>query len=236
MASGAGFSYLATGDRPMPSTSADPETERTSTPPEIVMSLAPPRPSDPDLSGPRRRSQRRPSLHGFTLLDLLIAMTIVCILFGIAIPAYQNTVARIQAGSARSDLTTTLFDALRHATVLGQEIVVCPASADQCIGGRDWSEGWIAFIDRDGDRLRGPGEQLIRRKSALPERVRLFGSAGRPRIVFQPNGGNGGSNTTFTLCDRRGPRDALALILSNGGRLRSDRPAPAAAAACAAGL
>ncbi|GAA4783078.1 hypothetical protein GCM10023307_04610 [Lysobacter hankyongensis] len=226
MAPGAGFSYPVAGDRPMPPVGADPETERTFTPPEIAMSLAP-------FCKP---SPRRHSLRGFTLLDLLIAMTIACILFGIAIPAYQNTVARIQAGSTRSDLTTTLFDALRHATVLGQEIVVCPASADQCVGGRDWSEGWIAFIDRDGDRMRGPGEQLIRRKSALPERIRLLGSAGRPRIVFQPNGGNAGSNITFTLCDRRGPRDAQALILSNGGRLRSDQPTPAAAATCAAGL
>lgn len=226
MAPAAGFSYPSPGEPPMPPASADPETERTFTPPEIAMSFVP----------PRQPSPYRPSPRGFTLLDLLIAMTIACILFGIAIPAYQNTVARIQAGSARSDLTTTLFDALRHATVLGQEIVVCPASAGQCIGGRDWSEGWIAFIDRDGDRLRGPGEQLIRRKSALPERIRLLGSAGRPRIVFQPNGGNGGSNITFILCDRRGPRDALALILSNGGRLRSDRPTPAAAASCAVGL
>ena len=66
--------------------------------------------------------------------------------------------------------------------------------------------------------------------------MRLQGNIGRPRIVYQPNGGNAGANITFTLCDRRGPKDALALILSNGGRLRSDRPAPAAAAICATGL
>lgn len=184
----------------------------------------------------RPLTHRRSGTPGFTLLDLLIAMTIVGVLFGIAIPAYQNTVARIQAGAARSALTTTLFDALRHATVLGQEVVVCPSPGDQCAGGRDWGRGWIVFIDRDGDRLRGPGEQLIRREEALSERVRLLGSQGRPRIVYQPNGGNSGSNITFTLCDRRGARDALALILSNGGRLRSGRPTPAAAEACAAGL
>ena len=183
-----------------------------------------------------RPASHRPCPHGFTLLDLLIAMTILCIVFGIAIPGYQNAVARIQAGSARTALTTTLFDAQRHGTVLGREIVVCPASGDQCVGGRDWSLGWIAFVDHDGNRLRGPGEQLVRRQEALSERVGLLGSVGRPRIVYQPNGGNSGSNITFTLCDRRGPRDALALILSNGGRLRSDRPNPAAAEACVAGL
>ena len=173
---------------------------------------------------------------GFTLLDLLIAMTIIGILFGIGIPSLKNAVARSQAVSVRSAITTTLFDALRHATVLGREIVVCPASAAQCAGGTDWSHGWIAFIDSDGNRLRSPDEQIVRQQEKLPAGVRLHGTAGRPRIVYQPNGGNAGSNITFTLCDRRGPKHAQALILSNGGRLRSDRAAPAAAAACGNGL
>ncbi len=178
---------------------------------------------------PRRR------VCGFTVLDLLIVLTILGILFGIAIPSFKNAVARVQAGSARSDITATLFDAQRHATVLGLEIVICPGES-QCIGGQDWSRGWIAFIDRDGNRLRGPDEALIRQAPKLPKGVRLRGTAGRPRIVYQPNGGNAGANITFTLCDRRGPEDALALILSNGGRLRSARPEAAAAASCAAGL
>lgn len=185
---------------------------------------------------PTHSPARSRRVGGFTLLDLLIAMTILAILLGVAIPGLKNAVARVQAASARSAITTTLFDALRHATVLGREIVVCPASDAQCIGGKDWSQGWIAFIDSDGNRLRSPDEQIVRQQEALPAGVRLHGTIGRPRIVYQPNGGNGGSNVTFTLCDRRGPKHALALILSNGGRLRSDRPAPAAAAACANGL
>lgn len=173
---------------------------------------------------------------GFSLLDLVVAVTILGILMGMVIPALKNAVARTHAASARTAITTTLFDALRHATVLGREIVVCPASATQCVGGIDWSPGWIAFIDNDGNRLRSPDEPVIRRQEALPTGVRLHGTVGRQRIVYQPNGGNGGSNITFTLCDRRGAKHAQALILSNGGRLRSARAAPAAAATCATGL
>lgn len=182
----------------------------------------------------RSSASLRPAA-GFTLLELLIALAILGILFGIAIPSVKNAVARVQAGSARGAITTTLFDAQRHATVLGQEIVICPGQT-QCVGGADWSQGWLAFIDRNGDRLHGPGEQIVRQEPELPTGVRLRGTTGRPRIVYQPNGGNAGANITFTLCDRRGPSSALALILSNGGRLRSARPTQAAAAACAAGL
>lgn len=187
------------------------------------------------MSHPRPPLSSRRRVHGFTLLDLLIALTIVGILFGIVIPGLKNAVARVQAGSARTAITATLFDAQRHATVLGREIVVCPGES-QCVGGVDWSQGWLAFIDHNGDRMHGPGEQIVRREPELPAGVRLHGTVGRPRIVYQPNGGNAGANITFTLCDRRGPRDALALILSNGGRLRSKRAALPAAAACAAGL
>lgn len=185
------------------------------------------------MSRPRLASRRH--VHGFTLLELLIALTIAGILFGIAIPGLKNAVARVQAGSARSAITTTLFDAQRHATVLGQEIVICPGES-QCVGGANWSHGWLAFIDRNGDRMHGPGEQIVRQEPKLPAGVRLHGTVGRPRIVYQPNGGNAGANITFTLCDRRGAKDAVALILSNGGRLRSKRAALPAAAACAAGL
>lgn len=191
--------------------------------------------SRPDAC-PQVRPARPPQrAAGFTLLELLIVLVILGILFGIVVPCFKNAVARVQAGSARSAITTTLLDAQRHATVLGLEIVICPGDA-QCVGGVDWSQGWVAFIDRDGNRLLGADEQIVRRETKLPEGVRLRGSVGRPRIVYQPNGGNAGANITFTLCDRRGPDDALALILSNGGRLRSARPTPAAAASCAAGL
>ena len=179
----------------------------------------------------------RPRRHaGFTLLELLIALIVLGLLFGVAVPAWGHAVARVHATSARTAITATLFDAQRNATVLGREVVVCPASGDACDGGNDWSHGWIAFVDANGNRLRDGTEPVFDRTPALPEDVRLTGSAGRPRLVFQPYGGNAGSNITFTLCDRSGPDDARALILSNGGRLRAERPTPAAATACTTGL
>mgnify|MGYP006170030997 CR=1 FL=1 len=65
----------------------------------------------------------------------------------------------------------------------------------------------------------------------LPDgRMLVTERPGRMRIVFQANGGNAGSNVTFTLCDGRGPRKAVHLVMANDGRLRS-RPAEAEAAA-----
>jgi type IV fimbrial biogenesis protein FimT len=50
--------------------------------------------------------------------------------------------------------------------------------------------------------------------------------------VFQPNGGNAGSNVTFTLCDGRGAAQARSLVMANDGRLRATPAGAAAARAC----
>ena len=64
--------------------------------------------------------------------------------------------------------------------------------------------------------------------------MHLRTTVGRTRLVFQPNGGNAGSNVTFTLCDGRGAAQATTLVLANDGRLRSGTPSTAAAQACVA--
>lgn len=180
--------------------------------------------------------QSRHSMRGFTLLDMLIAVTILALVLGIAIPGVTHAVARVRAVSARTALTAALFDAHRNATVLGRQVVVCAGHDGGCSGGVDWSDGWIVFIDDDHDRQLGPAERVVRQESRLPRGVGLRGTVGRSRVVYLPNGSNAGSNATFTLCDRRGPQDAERLILANGGRLRRDRAEAAPAVACVAGL
>jgi type IV fimbrial biogenesis protein FimT len=62
--------------------------------------------------------------------------------------------------------------------------------------------------------------------------VHLRSTAGRTRLVYQPNGGNAGSKVTFTLCDGRGAARAATLVLANDGRLRGGTPTASAAQAC----
>jgi type IV fimbrial biogenesis protein FimT len=171
--------------------------------------------------------------NGFTLLEALIAMAVVTLLLGLAVPAFGNARAAAHAGAARAALLDSLMTASSHAAVTATHVVLC-ASHDgtSCSGDPDWSQGWLAFADLDGNRLPGPNETILRRQPALDGSTRLRSTVGRTRLVFQPNGGNAGSNVTFTLCDRRGPAHAVSLVLANNARLRAGLPSPDAAEAC----
>jgi len=171
---------------------------------------------------------------GFTLTEAVIALCVSAVLLAVAVPAWSGALAAAHSGSARTVLATTLLDAIRHSALTGVEVVVCPhgGGATACSGEVDWSGGWMAFADLNGNRSRDANETLVHKAAALDDSVRLRSTAGRTRLVFQPNGGNAGSNVTFTLCDRRGAAKATTLVLANDGRLRAGTPSAAAAEAC----
>lgn len=170
------------------------------------------------------------STKGFTLIEALTCMVVVCTLTAAAVPAWSSILARSHAATARAALLTSLTASISHAAVTGAEVVLCPATDAGCADSWDWSGGWIAYADIDGDRRRDPGEPLVHRQAALHDGVRLLTSKGRKRLVFQPNGGNAGSNVTFTLCAGRKDAKPALLVLSNRGRL-SARQLPASQAA-----
>ena len=174
--------------------------------------------------------------RGFTLIECLIALAIVAILFGMAVPAVSGTLEAARASGARAALLASLTTAAERAALTGQRSVLCPsADGSNCLNNEEWSPGWIVFSDADADRVHDPGEPLLHHQAALAGKVRLRSTVGRTHIVFQANAGNAGSNVTFTLCDGRGPARAVSLVMSNAGRLREGVPSAAAVAATCAG-
>lgn len=170
------------------------------------------------------------------MLETLVSIAAAAVLLAIAVPAWSAARAKAHAMNVRAAVTVTLNDSLRHSTVAGVEVVVCPTRGTLgCVKGTDWSQGWIAFADLDGDRVPDQHETTLHRQPKLEGGIRLRSTAGRTRLLFQPYGSNAGSNVTFTLCDARGPDHAITLVLANNGRLRTGTPTAAAANQCAYG-
>ena len=173
--------------------------------------------------------------NGFTLIEALIVLAAASILLCVAVPSWRDSVHATRSAAAKASFADTWLASVHHAALTGVEVVVCPGAAPACRDSTDWSHGWMAYADLDGDRARDENETLLRQVAPLDDGVHLTGTAGRTRLVFQPNGGNAGSNVTFTLCDGRGRDRAVTLVLANNGRLRDGRPSRAAAEACVHG-
>ena len=175
---------------------------------------------------------QRNHTKGFTLIEAVLALAIVSLLLGTAVPAWTNASEAAHSGSAQAALLESMLKATSHATLTGSDVVLCPGTAGGCRASTDWSQGWMSFADLDSDRVRDAHEPLLATAAPLEGRVHLRSTRGRTRLAFQPSGANAGSNVTFTLCDGRGPGRARTLVLANDGRLRAGRPTAAAARAC----
>ncbi|HAU79548.1 MAG TPA: hypothetical protein DCW96_02585, partial [Stenotrophomonas sp.] len=81
---------------------------------------------------------------GVTLIQSLIAMAVLAILTGMALPAMQQTRNRLQADSLRMQLASALATARNTAITERRPIAVCPTD-DGVTCGRDWARGWMLY-------------------------------------------------------------------------------------------
>ncbi len=159
--------------------------------------------------------------RGLSLIELIIVVAITSLLLGLGMPALSSTLEASRSADARAALLASLVTASNHSAISGVRAVLCPSTDGlSCADDPDWSQGWLVFLDANASREIEGGEAVLKAQAALAGKVRLRSTAGRTRIVFQGNGGNAGSNVTFTLCDGRGADKARALIMSNTGGLR----------------
>lgn len=161
-------------------------------------------------------------LFGFTVLELLMTVSIAGILLAAAVPSFQKFSQRQQMKAAVNTLQNDLMMSRSSAVHLGSHVIACPGSpTNGCGGNSDWSSGWIVFDDSNTDRQRQPGETLIRHGQQIEHMV-IRSNAGRTQVRFLPDGSAPGSNSSITFCGPGGPAHARKLVISNVGRIRRD--------------
>lgn len=138
------------------------------------------------------------SQRGFTLMELMLTITVMAVLLGLAVPNFLATVRNNRLISQNNEFIGALNFARSEALKRSDAVSVC-ASADQatCSGDTDWTTGYIIFVDRDadgdmdgdpdGDPTTDDGEGLIQATGPAPTEFTLnatnqsfvrFGSSG----------------------------------------------------------
>lgn len=161
----------------------------------------------------------RKSFDGFSLLELLLSLSMIAILTGVAIPS----VAGIVANSRIRTEVNTLFHAIhlaRKESIMRRSVVsICPSvNSIDCSAQLDWSGGWIMFnnLDRDEPPHLDPGEAILQVHRAAPM-VRI--TANRRGFTLRATHKRA-TNGTIIVCDHKLRGTSRALVISYTGRPR----------------
>lgn len=148
--------------------------------------------------------------RGFTLLEMLVALTLVVIVMSIAIPSFTNTIKNQRLVTSANELLVSLSLARSTAITTRAPVVVCRSSnatqaAPACGAGSGWHEGWFVFSDNNANGVFDAlEEQLWEQHGPLPTDVTVnVGGNADVAVRFRALGTVPGFNTTFQVCDDR---------------------------------
>ena len=161
----------------------------------------------------------RSQQQGLTLPELLVSLAIVSILTAGAVSQFHELIQDNRIVAELNLFVTALQLARSEAVKHGRRVVLCPSMDKlKCGNSSAWSYGWMLFAS--DNRERDAGEALLQSGNPLGAGVILHASNYRKRIMYQPDGSSGGSNSSFTFCDARKAARPRVICLSNSGRPR----------------
>ncbi len=88
--------------------------------------------------------------RAYSLYELLLTLMIATIILTIGLPSFSGTIAR-QRQRVEIDALFHAIHLARKESIMRRRVVsLCPsADGQRCKPGRDWSDGWLMFDNRD---------------------------------------------------------------------------------------
>jgi len=89
--------------------------------------------------------------NGFTLIELIVTISIATILASIAIPSFTELIRSNQLTSGTNELVSSLILARSEALKRNNNVSLCASLDQTTCSGTDFSTGWIVFVDCNAD-------------------------------------------------------------------------------------
>lgn len=176
--------------------------------------------------------------RGFTLVELMVTVSLVGILLSAVIPNMRTFLRNNQLSGGVNDMLHSIQVARTEAIKRQNgNVVICgtstPTLADAAMT-CDYAtfKGWFVFQDTNGNWQHDAAEPIIERHDLLDTNVTVKTDANARIISFNPSGFANPSGLkvplrTLVVCDSRGVQQvgtaatARALFVSNTGRART---------------
>ncbi len=124
-----------------------------------------------------------PRLRGFTLVELMVTISLIAILTTLAAPSFTQMIASTRLSAATNELYTSLVQAKSEAIRSGGRVTICPSSdGATCLTSATptWATGWITF--NDGTRTTSnpvvdAGETISQIGQPVSDAIKITGNA-----------------------------------------------------------
>lgn len=165
---------------------------------------------------------------GFTLIELLVTLAVVAVLVMVGIPSFADLIKNNRVSTQANALMRSLQLARSEAVKRGGQVTVC-ISADQATCAADnssnWEQGWVVFVDNNGDGVIDAGEDIVRVQATLPSGYTVkAGGNFDDWVAYLSSGRSDGSgglgNDTFRICADNDVNYSRHIIISPSGRVR----------------
>lgn len=163
--------------------------------------------------------QRMKSFRGITLTELLVVVAIMAILMSMGFPAFDRQIHHYRRDAARTALMQLAH--LARATAVSESVptVVCGTlDGKSCGTSKHWRGFAMAFRDRNHNHAYDGNDLPISLQSL--HGASLLGT--HARMEFNPSGAGYMGSWTYCSDDVHPDAETFKLILSLGGRLRSE--------------
>lgn len=181
---------------------------------------------------------------GFTLMELMVVVSLVGILMGLAIPSFRDFIRNSRLTAAANDVLTGLANARSEAVKRQLPVAICATSNPDatppvCSGA--WTSGvssaWVVWVDADDDWApdNNTNEPVLLRRASLDASIRLLSNnSGRMKYLAtgfaSPPAAGFTNSSNVALCDARGTKitsggisAARAVLIAATGRARVSR-------------
>ncbi|MBT8135965.1 MAG: GspH/FimT family pseudopilin [Gammaproteobacteria bacterium] len=124
-------------------------------------------------------------VRGFTLIELLYTLVIVALVLTIGAPTFQSTVRNSRMTASVNNMIASLQLARSEAIKRRGPVSIC-TSADitpddpSCDSTSPWHDGWMAFVDDNGNGSRETDEPILRREAGMKGSVQVTVPADQP--------------------------------------------------------
>ncbi|MBO3276757.1 GspH/FimT family pseudopilin [Pseudomonas schmalbachii] len=159
--------------------------------------------------------------RGFSLVEMLIVLSILTIALSFAAPSFGDFIAKQRIQTAFDNLNGAIHQARSTAALTGRSVSLAATSGD-------WAKGWSLFYDANNDGIRQEHEELISVHEALQDIQVLADSTTRRYIHYVPAGYSIQKSGAFhagnlAICGKSAR--GYKIVINRAGRIRHETAA-----------